>query len=158
MDLKTHSYSRSGFTDWGIEDCRTENECISYSFNSFTYRDKWLVKTSPYPIGVELCHLILSRWKEAITNFAKLERSWTPPWPPAQRHEPHPLESILPQQVHSFLNNSSSGDTSADKKTRDKAVKNLAAFLSDPDRPHISNHEMDKLWKGIFYCELSLKK
>jgi hypothetical protein len=42
---------------------------------------------------------------------------------------------------------------SADKKTRDKAVKNLAAFLSDPDRPHISSHEMDKLWKGIFYCE-----
>jgi hypothetical protein len=42
---------------------------------------------------------------------------------------------------------------SSDKKTRDKAVKNLAAFLSDPDRPHISNHEMDKLWKGIFYCE-----
>ncbi|KAH9997747.1 nucleolar protein,Nop52-domain-containing protein [Russula compacta] len=41
---------------------------------------------------------------------------------------------------------------STDKKTRDKAVKNLAAFLSDPDRPHISNHEMDKLWKGIFYC------
>jgi len=44
-------------------------------------------------------------------------------------------------------------DTFADKKTRDKAVKNLAAFLSDPDRPRISNHEMDKLWKGIFYCE-----
>jgi len=43
---------------------------------------------------------------------------------------------------------------SSDKKTRDKAVKNLAAFLSDPDRPHISNHEMDKLWKGIFYCEI----
>ena len=42
----------------------------------------------------------------------------------------------------------------SDKKTRDKAVKNLAAFLSDPDRPHISNHEMDKLWKGIFYCEI----
>src|SRR6266849_3718307 len=52
----------------------------------------------------------------------------------------------------------SSCDTSLDKKTRDKAVKNLAAFLSDPDRPHISNHEMDKLWKGIFYCELSFKR
>ena len=49
-------------------------------------------------------------------------------------------------------------DNSVDKKTRDKAVKNLAALLSDPDRPHISNHEMDKLWKGIFYCELSFKK
>jgi ribosomal RNA-processing protein 1 len=54
-------------------------------------------------------------------------------------------------QQNKFL---SSCDTSADKKTRDKAVKNLAAFLSDPDRPHISNHDMDKLWKGIFYCEL----
>jgi len=42
--------------------------------------------------------------------------------------------------------------TSTDKKTRDKAVKNLAAFLSDPDRPRLSDHEMDKLWKGIFYC------
>lgn len=52
----------------------------------------------------------------------------------------------------------SSCDTSADKKTRDKAVKNLAAFLSDPDRPNISNHDMDKLWKGIFYCEISSKK
>ncbi|KAH9982798.1 Nop52-domain-containing protein [Lactifluus volemus] len=41
---------------------------------------------------------------------------------------------------------------SADKKTRDKAVKNLAAFLSDPERLDISSHEMDKLWKGIFYC------
>ncbi|KAI9512493.1 Nop52-domain-containing protein [Russula earlei] len=42
---------------------------------------------------------------------------------------------------------------STDKKTRDKAVKNLAAFLSDPDRPHLSDHEMDKLWKGIFYYQ-----
>lgn len=41
---------------------------------------------------------------------------------------------------------------STDKKTRDKAVKNLAAFLSDPERPHLSSHELDKLWKGIFYC------
>ncbi len=45
-----------------------------------------------------------------------------------------------------------------DKKTRDKAVKNLAAFLSDPERPHLSNHETDKLWKGIFYCETYLRK
>ncbi|KAH9004107.1 Nop52-domain-containing protein [Lactarius hatsudake] len=41
---------------------------------------------------------------------------------------------------------------STDKKTRDKAVKNLSAFLSDPERPHLSSHDMDKLWKGIFYC------
>ena len=45
-----------------------------------------------------------------------------------------------------------------DKKTRDKAVKNLAAFLSDPEGPLISSHEMDKLWKGIFYCEIHLRK
>ncbi|KAI9444884.1 Nop52-domain-containing protein [Lactarius indigo] len=38
------------------------------------------------------------------------------------------------------------------KKTRDKAVKNLATFLSDPERPHLSSHDTDKLWKGIFYC------
>ncbi|KAH9081736.1 Nop52-domain-containing protein [Lactarius deliciosus] len=41
---------------------------------------------------------------------------------------------------------------STDKKTRDRAVKNLSAFLSDPERPHLSSHDMDKLWKGIFYC------
>ena len=41
-----------------------------------------------------------------------------------------------------------------DKKTRDKAVKNLAAFLTDPERPHLSSRELDKLWKGIFYCEV----
>ncbi|OCH96436.1 Nop52-domain-containing protein [Obba rivulosa] len=41
---------------------------------------------------------------------------------------------------------------STDKKTRDKAVKNLAAFLSDPSRDALPNAEMAKLWKGIFYC------
>ncbi|KAI0274978.1 hypothetical protein BC834DRAFT_24462 [Gloeopeniophorella convolvens] len=41
---------------------------------------------------------------------------------------------------------------STDKKTRDKAVKNLSAFLSDAERPPLSNNDMDKLWKGIFYC------
>jgi ribosomal RNA-processing protein 1 len=45
-----------------------------------------------------------------------------------------------------------------DKKTRDKAVKNLTAFLSDPERPQLSSHELDKLWKGIFYCEVHLIK
>ncbi|KAF9486301.1 Nop52-domain-containing protein [Pholiota conissans] len=40
---------------------------------------------------------------------------------------------------------------STEKKTRDKAIKNLAIFLSDSDNV-ISKPEMDKLWKGIFYC------
>ncbi|KAI9068693.1 Nop52-domain-containing protein [Trametes sanguinea] len=41
---------------------------------------------------------------------------------------------------------------STDKKTRDKAIKNLAAFLSDPSRDVLPKSEMTKLWKGIFYC------
>lgn len=42
--------------------------------------------------------------------------------------------------------------TGAEKKTRDKAVKNLAAFLSEAPENALSKSEMDKLWKGIFYC------
>ncbi|KAI6153882.1 Nop52-domain-containing protein, partial [Pisolithus tinctorius] len=41
---------------------------------------------------------------------------------------------------------------SSEKKTRDKAVKNLAAFLSDDENNEIPDLEMAKLWKGIFYC------
>ncbi|TDL28058.1 Nop52-domain-containing protein [Rickenella mellea] len=41
---------------------------------------------------------------------------------------------------------------STDKRTRDKAVKSLAAFLSDPTRDDLPETEMAKLWKGIFYC------
>ncbi|ESK90900.1 ribosomal rna processing protein [Moniliophthora roreri MCA 2997] len=41
---------------------------------------------------------------------------------------------------------------STEKKVRDKAIKNLAAFLSDPEQNEISKSEMLKLWKGIFYC------
>ncbi|EDR15800.1 rRNA processing protein RRP1 [Laccaria bicolor S238N-H82] len=41
---------------------------------------------------------------------------------------------------------------STDKKTRDKAIKNLSVFLSDSTRDVISKPDMDKLWKGIFYC------
>ncbi|TRM66087.1 Nop52-domain-containing protein [Schizophyllum amplum] len=41
---------------------------------------------------------------------------------------------------------------STEKKTRDKAVKNLSAFLSDPSRDALPKSEMDKLWKGLFYC------
>ncbi|KAA1467950.1 Nop52-domain-containing protein [Dentipellis sp. KUC8613] len=41
---------------------------------------------------------------------------------------------------------------STDKKIRDKATKNLSLFLSDPSHDALSKSEMDKLWKGIFYC------
>ncbi|KAI6120634.1 Nop52-domain-containing protein [Pisolithus croceorrhizus] len=41
---------------------------------------------------------------------------------------------------------------SKEKKTRDKAVKNLAVFLSDDESNEIPDIEMAKLWKGIFYC------
>ncbi|RDX51869.1 Nop52-domain-containing protein [Lentinus brumalis] len=41
---------------------------------------------------------------------------------------------------------------STDKKTRDKAIKSLAAFLSDPSREALPKAEMAKLWKGVFYC------
>ncbi|KAF7307086.1 rRNA processing protein [Mycena indigotica] len=41
---------------------------------------------------------------------------------------------------------------SNDKKTRDKAVKSLATFLAMDERDPISKPDMDKLWKGIFYC------
>ncbi|KAI0094310.1 nucleolar protein,Nop52-domain-containing protein [Irpex rosettiformis] len=45
-----------------------------------------------------------------------------------------------------------------DKKTRDKAIKNLTTFLSqsagnkDTNGAPLSKSEMAKLWKGIFYC------
>ncbi|KAG1754901.1 Nop52-domain-containing protein [Suillus paluster] len=42
---------------------------------------------------------------------------------------------------------------SSEKKTRDKAVKSLAAFLSNHDSENVlPDLEMAKLWKGIFYC------
>ncbi|KZT08541.1 Nop52-domain-containing protein [Laetiporus sulphureus 93-53] len=41
---------------------------------------------------------------------------------------------------------------STDKKTRDKAIKNLSLFLSDSSRDTLSKSEMARLWKGIFYC------
>ena len=42
---------------------------------------------------------------------------------------------------------------SLDKKVRDKAVQGLATFLSDESNPPLSPTDMEKLWKGIFYCE-----
>jgi ribosomal RNA-processing protein 1 len=44
-----------------------------------------------------------------------------------------------------------STETAQEKKTRDKAIKNLSAFLSDPSRDEIPRLDMDRLWKGIFY-------
>ncbi|KII93163.1 hypothetical protein PLICRDRAFT_87582 [Plicaturopsis crispa FD-325 SS-3] len=41
---------------------------------------------------------------------------------------------------------------STDKKTRDKAIKNLASFLSNSSEDVLPKTEMTKLWKGIFYC------
>jgi ribosomal RNA-processing protein 1 len=42
---------------------------------------------------------------------------------------------------------------STEKKTRDGAIKSLANFLSQSDLEPMSDAEMAKLWKGIFYCE-----
>ena len=46
--------------------------------------------------------------------------------------------------------------TIADKRTRDKAVKSLASFLSSREQDVLPSAEMAKLWKGIFYCEHAL--
>lgn len=42
---------------------------------------------------------------------------------------------------------------STEKKIRDGAIKSLANFLAQSDREPLSDAEMAKLWKGIFYCE-----
>ena len=39
-----------------------------------------------------------------------------------------------------------------DKKTRDKAIKNLSGFLSNNSQEPLPNSELAKLWKGLFYC------
>ncbi|GAB1526030.1 hypothetical protein RhiTH_009196 [Rhizoctonia solani] len=41
---------------------------------------------------------------------------------------------------------------STEKKTRDKAIKSLATFLSDDSQKSMSPSERAKLWKGLFYC------
>ncbi|KAI0318993.1 ribosomal RNA processing protein [Amylostereum chailletii] len=46
----------------------------------------------------------------------------------------------------------STGTSLADKRTRDKAIKSLSTFLSNSDHAEISQKDMSKLWKGIFYC------
>lgn len=42
---------------------------------------------------------------------------------------------------------------STEKKTRDGAIKSLASYLALSDREPLSEAEMAKLWKGIFYCQ-----
>lgn len=42
-----------------------------------------------------------------------------------------------------------------DKETRDKAVKHLALFLSNPENNALPDIEIAKLWKGLFYCKSS---
>ncbi|KAG9103741.1 hypothetical protein FRC06_008473 [Ceratobasidium sp. 370] len=41
---------------------------------------------------------------------------------------------------------------SPEKKTRDKAIKSLAVFLSDESQVSMSPTDRAKLWKGLFYC------
>lgn len=45
-----------------------------------------------------------------------------------------------------------SSDLCIDKKTRDKAIKNLSTFLSVSGEDALPKNEVAKLWKGIFYC------
>lgn len=42
---------------------------------------------------------------------------------------------------------------STEKKIRDGAIKSLANYLAQSDQEPLSDAEMAKLWKGIFYCE-----
>lgn len=46
---------------------------------------------------------------------------------------------------------------STEKKIRDGAIKSLAKYLAQSDREPLSEADMSKLWKGIFYCECSRK-
>ncbi|KAG8703734.1 hypothetical protein FRC08_002661 [Ceratobasidium sp. 394] len=41
---------------------------------------------------------------------------------------------------------------STEKKTRDKAIRSLAVFLSDESQASMSSTDRAKLWKGLFYC------
>ncbi|KAF9502356.1 Nop52-domain-containing protein [Pleurotus eryngii] len=41
---------------------------------------------------------------------------------------------------------------STDKRTRDKSIKKLSVFLSESSENALPKEDMDKLWKGIFYC------
>ncbi|KAN0062926.1 hypothetical protein ACQY0O_004747 [Thecaphora frezii] len=41
---------------------------------------------------------------------------------------------------------------STSKKTRDLAIRSLSSFLSSPRPTPLATTELDKLWKGVFYC------
>ncbi|KAJ3787116.1 Nop52-domain-containing protein [Lentinula aff. detonsa] len=56
-----------------------------------------------------------------------------------------PSSSNSAPQLNKYL-------ASTEKKTRDKAIKNLSIFLSDESRNKMPKSEMTRLWKGIFYC------
>ncbi len=56
--------------------------------------------------------------------------------------------------VLTFTSNARSLSVLIDKKTRDKAVRSLAKFLSESHEKALPKPEMAKLWKGIFYCAL----
>ncbi len=56
--------------------------------------------------------------------------------------------------VLTFTSNARSLTVLIDKKTRDKAVRSLAKFLSESHEKALPKPEMAKLWKGIFYCAL----
>lgn len=50
-------------------------------------------------------------------------------------------------------------DVLTEKKTRDKAVKAVAAFLADDAAvAAYSKAEMDKLWKALFYCQSAITR
>jgi ribosomal RNA-processing protein 1 len=64
-----------------------------------------------------------------------------------------PLAKYLASTGINFTKqNKMTTNASSDKKTRDKAVKNLAVFLSNSSQNVLPDLEMATLWKGIFYC------
>ncbi|XP_076915218.1 uncharacterized protein LOC143574494 [Bidens hawaiensis] len=54
--------------------------------------------------------------------------------------------AVAPPPSHLPILNLASCNTA----TRSKALKHLATWL--PTQPHISDEDMNKLWKGLFYC------
>ena len=75
------------------------------------------------------------------------------PWPKKARHRRCPLQSTLLQPVSTAaIFNKDSTHSIPDKRTRDKAVKSLASFLSAKNDIQLPKTEIAKLWKGIFYC------
>jgi Nucleolar protein,Nop52 len=59
----------------------------------------------------------------------------------------HPQVNLTGQYHRSLINLDEE-----DKKTRDKAIKSLSVFLSNNSQEPLPKSELDKLWKGLFYC------